>query len=201
VLTIDATAATGNAIAITGGSANDVLTGTALADIITGGAGNDAIVGLAGNDTINGGDGTDTITGGGGVDTMTGGAGADTFAFAALDVFGADGAAVADVIADFTVGTDKLQFTAFADVVSPQQAAVQAAVTALAAASTDAQIATAMAAANTTDLAVSFAVFGGNTYAYAETTGATATHVANANIFVKLTGVTTAPTFVVDVVA
>ncbi len=159
------------------------------------------VTGTAAGDSIKGGTGVDTITGGDGTDTMTGGAGADTFAFAAGDNAGANGAAVADVITDFVVGTDKLQFTAFADVVSGQQAAVQAAVTALAANSTEAQIATAMANANTTDLGVSFAVFGGNTYAYAETTGATATHVEAANIFIKLTGVTTAPTFAADVVA
>ncbi|MDP2768313.1 MAG: hypothetical protein Q8O81_00575 [Giesbergeria sp.] len=159
------------------------------------------VTGTGQGDLIVGGLGADTITGGDGTDTMTGGAGADTFAFAAGDNAGADGAAVADIITDFVAGTDKLQFTGFADVVSGQQAGVQAAVTALAAGSTDAQIATAMAAANTTNLGVSFAVFNGNTYVYAETTGATGTHVEADNIFVKLTGVTTAPTFAADVVA
>ncbi len=159
------------------------------------------VTGTAVADVIKGGTAADTITGGAGADVLTGGAGADTFAFAVLDVFGADGAAVADTITDFVVGTDKLQFTAFADVVSGQQAAVQAAVTALAAGSTDAQIATAMAAANTTNFGVSFAVFNGNTYVYAETVGATATHDADANAFVKLVGVTTLPTFAADVVA
>ncbi len=45
------------------------------------------------------------------------------------------------------------------------------------------------------------AVFGGNTYVYYETTGATNTHVAVDNTFIKLTGVTTAPTFAADVIA
>jgi Ca2+-binding RTX toxin-like protein len=195
------TATTAQNASITGGAGNDVLTGGAANDTITGNAGNDTLVGGAGNDTISGGDGTDTITGGVGVDTLTGGAGADTFTFAVLDVYGADGAAVADVITDFVAGTDKLQFTAITDVVSAQQTAVQTAVTALAAGSTGAQIATAMAAANTTNLGVSFAVFEGNTYVYVETVGATATHDADANIFIQLTGVTTLPIFATDVIA
>lgn len=159
------------------------------------------ITGSAQGDSITGGTAADTITGGDGTDTVTGGAGADTFAFATGDNAGADGAAVADVITDFVAGTDKLQFTGVNDVVSGQQAAVQAAVTALASTATAAQIATAMANANTTDLGVSFATFGGNTYVYFETTGATATHVEADNIFIQLTGVTTVPTFAADVVA
>jgi Ca2+-binding RTX toxin-like protein len=177
---------------ITGGAAIDIITGGAAADVLIGGAGADTISGAAGADTITGGDGTDTVTGGDG---------ADTFAFAVGDNAGANGAAVADIITDFVAGTDKLQFTAFVDVVSGQQTAVQAAVTALTAGSTDAQIATAMANANTTNLGVSFAVFNGNTYVYAETAGATTTHVEAANVFVQLTGVTTLPTFAADVVA
>jgi len=50
-------------------------------------------------------------------------------------------------------------------------------------------------------LAVSFAVYEGSTYAYYETTGATNTHVAADNTFIKLTGVTTLPTFALDVIA
>lgn len=188
------------------GSQNLTLTTTAAAATglsVAAGAftGKLTVTGSANGDVIVGGTAADTITGGDGTDTLTGGAGADTFAFAPADTAGADGAAVADVITDFVVGTDKLQFTGFTDVVSVQQAAVQAAVTALAAGSTAAQIATAMANANTTNLGVSFAVFGGNTYVYAEKTGATATHVEADNIFVQLTGVTTAPTFAADITA
>lgn len=163
-----------------------------------------SVLGSDKGDTIIGGAGADTLNGGKGADTLTGGAGADTFSFtgtAGSADNGADGAAVAETITDFLVGTDKLQFTTVTDVVSVQQAAVQAAVTALAATATDAQIATAMANANTTDLGVSFAVFGGNTYVYYETTGATTTHVAADNTFIKLSGVTTAPTFAADVIA
>jgi len=142
-----------------------------------------------------------TINGGDGTDTMSGGDGVDTFTFAKLDNAGANGTAVPDVITNFVASTDKLQFTGVVDAVSGQQAAVQAAVTALAAGATDAAIATAMANANTTNLGVSFAVFNGNTYVYFETTGATTTHVEADNLFIQLTGVTTLPTFAADVVA
>lgn len=174
------------------------FTGSSGNDIIRGGS----IFNLAG-DALIGGAGADTITGGVGPDQLTGGIGADTFTFAVGSSAGTDGAAVADVITDFLVGTDKLQFTAVADVVSAEQAAVQAAVTALngGAGATDAQIATAMALANTTDLGVSFAVYDGNTYVYFETTGANTNYVEATSIFVRLTGVAVAPTFAADVVA
>jgi hypothetical protein len=197
---LTATAATGN-VTITGGNAADSLTGGAGADSITGGAGNDTLSGAAGADTISGGIGNDTITGGDGTDTMTGGVGADQFAFAVGDGGGADGAAVADIITDFTVGVDKLQFTAVTDIVSAQQTAVQTAVTGLAAGSTNAQIATAMSNASSTDAGVSFAVFGGNTYVLFETTGANTTFVEATMAFIQLTSVTTAPTFAADVIA
>lgn len=182
---------------IFGGGGDDLLNGLNGADLILGGAGADTLNGNAGNDTIAGGVDNDTITGGTGNDSVTGGGGADRFSFAVND----NTTVGSDVITDFTAGTDKLQFTGFADVVSAQQAAVQAAVTALAAASSAATIATAMALANTTDLGVAFAVFEGNTYVLAETTGADAAYVAATDVFIKLTGVTTAPTFAADVVA
>jgi S-layer protein len=186
-------------VTITGGAGNDVLTGNAAADVISGGAGNDTLSGLLGNDTISGGAGTDGITGGRGVDNLTGGAGVDTFSFAAGDS-GATFGANFDTITDFVVGTDKLQFTGVADVVSAQQAAVQAAVSALAAGSTDSQIFSAMATANTTDNGVSFATFNGNSYALFETTGAS-NGVAADDVSIKLIGLTTAPTFPGDVIA
>jgi len=84
--------------------------------------------------------------------------------------------------------------------VSGQQAAVQTAVTALAGGSSDIAIATAMATASTTNLGVSFATFGGNTYVLYETTGGS-TGVAADDVFIKLTGITTLPTFAADVIA
>jgi len=203
-VTFDGTGAAANqSLVITGSTANVVntLTGSAGNDTITGGAGADVLVGAAGADTINGGGGTDTITGGTGVDTLTGGAAADTFSFAAGHSGGVDGIAVADLITDFLVSTDKLQFTGVTDVVSAQQAAVQTAVSNLGASATDAQIATAMAQTNTTNLGVSFAVANGSTYVLFETTGANTNYTAAADVFIKLTGVTTLPTFAGDVVA
>ena len=128
---------------------------------------------IGSGDIIKGGSGIDTITGLRGADTMTGGAGGDTFSFNGAAAANTSGATFgsADVITDFVAGSDKLQFSGVVDVVSGQQAAVQTAVTALAAGSTDAQIAVAMSAANTTSLGVSFAVYNGSTYVLYETTG------------------------------
>jgi Ca2+-binding RTX toxin-like protein len=177
------------------------------ASVITGTAGNDIIRGQTvlnfQSETLRGGAGDDRITSGVGADTLTGGAGADIFVFFAGASGGLDGAATPDVITDFLAGTDKLQFTGVADVVSAEQAAVQAAVTALngGAGATDAQIATAMALANTTDLGVAFAVYGGNTYVYFETTGANTNYVEATSVFIKLLGVIAAPTYAADVIA
>lgn len=153
-------------------------------------------------DKITGGSGADTINGLKGADILTGGGGADTFTFTSAAGANANGATFGtfDEIKDFVAGTDKLQFST-TDVVSGQQAAVQTAVTALAAGSTAAQIATAMSAANPTNLGVSFAVYEGNTYVLYETTGATAGGAVADDVFIKLTGVTTAPTFAADVIA
>ena len=172
--TVDATAFTGKL---------DV-TGTAIADVIKGGSG------------------SDTITGGKGADILTGNGGADTFVFDGTAGATQSGATFGmfDTITDFVVGTDKLQFANVADVVSGQQAAVQAAVSALAAGSSATAIATAMAGANTTNLGVSFAVFEGNTYVLYETLG-TGAGVAADDVFIKLAGVTTLPTFAADVIA
>jgi hypothetical protein len=74
-------------------------------------------------------------------------------------------------------------------------------VTALASTATAAQIANAMANANTTNLGVAFATFGGDTYVLFEATGATTTFTVADDIFIKLTGVTTLPTFAADVTA
>lgn len=156
-------------------------------------------------DVLIGGTGADTINGLKGADTLTGGAGADTFKFTAgTAADNASGAVFgqADVITDFVIGVDKLQFNSGAttDVVSGQQTAVAAAVAALAVGSTDIAIATAMAGANTTNFGVSFATFGGNTYVLYEISGAGA-GVAADDAFIKLTGVTTLPTFAADVIA
>jgi Ca2+-binding RTX toxin-like protein len=75
------------------GAGNDVITGNDAGNLLDAGAGNDLITGGAGNDTI---------VGGLGDDDLTGGAGTNTFVFAGN--FGKD------VISDFKVGVDKLEF-------------------------------------------------------------------------------------------
>ena len=62
-------------------------------------------VGGSGNDTIAGNAADNVLTGGAGSDALTGNGGADRFVFASG--FGAD------TISDFTVGTDKLDFTSY----------------------------------------------------------------------------------------
>ena len=64
----------------------------------TGGTGDDVLLGGAGIDKLNGGLGNDTINGYAGSDTLTGGAGADIFVHKVGNG--------ADVITDFTPGTD-----------------------------------------------------------------------------------------------
>jgi len=192
-----------------GSTAQAIMTFNAAADTITPGAFNligglaaDILTGGSGADTISGGAGADAITGGAGIDNLTGGTGIDTFSFAVGTSSTAAGEA--DVISDFVVGTDLMQFTGVTDVVSVQQAAVQTAVTALAAGSTNAQIDTAMRLASTTDLGVSIATFGGNTYVLFETTGADIAATAGTfgtSVFIQLTGVTVIPTFANGVTA
>jgi Ca2+-binding RTX toxin-like protein len=133
---------------------------------------------------------------------LTGGSGADTFVFNAAAA-AANQSTIGHfvTITDFVAGTDKLKFNGVTDVVSANQAGVQTAVTALAAGSTPAQIANAMANASATALGVSFATFGGDTYVLYETTDDSTTFVVADDIFIKLTGVTTIPTFAADVVA
>ncbi len=73
---------------------------------VTGNAGNDALYGGSGNDSLAGGDGDDTLAGGGGTDTLTGGAGRDVF-----DLGAGSGA---DIVTDFTPGTDVIGARGFA---------------------------------------------------------------------------------------
>lgn len=100
---------------IIGSAFDDILTGDDERNVITGGAGDDYITGAGGNydylygndgnDTIDGGDGYDYISGGLGGDTLIGGEGGDQFDyyyFGELD---------GDVILDFALGADFLDFT------------------------------------------------------------------------------------------
>jgi Ca2+-binding RTX toxin-like protein len=71
--------------------------------LLTGNAGNNYITGSNGHDVINGGAGNDTIVVGTGTNVLTGGSGHDTFVFPKTADHG-------NVIADFTPGTDALDF-------------------------------------------------------------------------------------------
>jgi serralysin len=92
---------------VTFGSGNDIAWAGEGSDTVTGGAGNDTLEGQGGNDSLSGGTGIDRLTGGLGVDTLRGGAQADVFVFTDL----AEGG---DLISDFAVGVDDLEFTSAA---------------------------------------------------------------------------------------
>ena len=100
-----------------GGAGDDWLLGGSGGDSLTGGAGNDTLDGQYGNDTLLGGDGNDLLESGAGADRLTGGGGADEFHFSADDFYAQTRSltdADADTLTDFTSGTDKLVFVAFA---------------------------------------------------------------------------------------
>ncbi|MBO1075021.1 calcium-binding protein [Roseomonas marmotae] len=84
---------------------NDEIHGGGGADRLEGGAGNDVLGGDNGNDVIFGDAGSDIIIGGQGADTLTGGDGADFFTYTAF-------VAGRDTIADFIIGTDKIDLSA-----------------------------------------------------------------------------------------
>lgn len=86
-----------------GTSHDDALTGDKGSNTLEGGAGHDRLTGLAGADTLDGGSGRDRLTGGTGADRLTGGKDADVFVFAKGDG--------KDVITDFRVNSDHIEFT------------------------------------------------------------------------------------------
>jgi Ca2+-binding RTX toxin-like protein len=81
-------------------------------DTLTGDSANNLIDGRHGNDFLFGNGGNDTLIGGLGNDTMSGGADADTFVFSSLQGWGGGtGLDGRDVITDFQVGLDVIEFT------------------------------------------------------------------------------------------
>jgi Ca2+-binding RTX toxin-like protein len=97
---------------LNGGGGNDTIRGDSGDDDIDGGGGGDIIFAGNGDDTVSGGNGSDTITGGRGSDEMSGGAGQDTFVFKLVrDFAGPD--MNDDVVLDFTLGSDLLDFVDF----------------------------------------------------------------------------------------
>lgn len=89
---------------ITGNQRDNILSGGAGNDRIAGGTGNDRLLGEDGADVLLGEDGDDLLIGGLGGDRLTGGAGADRFRFE-------NAGQGVDVINDFSVGEDKIEFS------------------------------------------------------------------------------------------
>jgi Ca2+-binding RTX toxin-like protein len=118
-----------------GGRDDDILSGWGGHDLQYGGLGNDSLYGNQGNDTLDGGEGSDKLSGGSGNDILAGGAGADiliggsgadVFEFTSGDLMDWDnlsGSSAAknaqlDLITDFAVGADEIEFENYSNVVS-----------------------------------------------------------------------------------
>jgi Ca2+-binding RTX toxin-like protein len=84
----------------TTGAGNDLLFGNSDNDTLNGGTGDDLLIGGLGDDIINGGIGKDVMNGGGGN---------DIFLFNSLNELGLG--TTRDVIADFTIGADKIDLS------------------------------------------------------------------------------------------
>jgi Ca2+-binding RTX toxin-like protein len=98
---------------VEGSTHSDEITGAYdVNETLLGLDGNDSLNGRGGNDSLDGGTGNDTLTGGTGDDLMTGGAGADIFTFETFQDSINGVAGVADVIQDFTRGTDHINVSA-----------------------------------------------------------------------------------------
>jgi len=93
---------------LSGGAGRDLLMGLGGNDNLQAGDNNDSVVGGAGNDAVSGNNGNDWLTGGTGNDTLNGGGGQDSF------VLNEQGAANADLLADFSTGWDNIQLDAAA---------------------------------------------------------------------------------------
>lgn len=135
---------------------------------------------------IKGGSGDDTLNSGKGADTLTGGAGADNFVFGpnGISTFGA-----LDTITDYRATTganagaaDTITLRG-ATVVASDKATVQD----LSSAGSLADALNTAANGATTDNGLSVFLFGGDTYAYVETTGNSTTYVEN-DTLIKLAG-------------
>ena len=86
---------------LVGGNGAQTLTGGGEEDTLTGGNARDILIGAGGNDVLSGNNGADSLNGGAGNDRLTGGNGPDAFVF--------DPGFGRDVIADFTINTDKIE--------------------------------------------------------------------------------------------
>ncbi len=150
----------------------------------TAGAATAGTAGTVAVDTVDGGAGADFIVGGGGTDTLTGGAGADTFFFWKSH----SNQAALGTITDYTyaVGGSSNDKIIVGDVAAA--AGTKTTVQDLSSSATLAAAFNAAALSNTVDNGLIAFIFGGDTYAMIETTGATSDYVAG-DFAVKLTGI------------
>lgn len=163
------------------GATDQTVSGTATAiEIQSGTAGTSGTVAI---DTLNGDAGADLIVGGGGADSLTGGTGADSFFF----LKGHTNQAALATIEDYTnaVGGTENDKIIIGDIVAAAGTANK--VQDLSAQATLAAAFDAAALANTVDNGLIAFIYGGNTYVYVETTGATTTYTAG-DFAVKLVG-------------
>lgn len=96
---------------VNGTSGNDVIKSGTAVHIIDAGDGNDQIRGGTSADTINGGTGDDKIIGNTGADIISGGTGSDQFRYFMTSDSGLG--AAADLITDYEIGVDQLNFSLF----------------------------------------------------------------------------------------
>ena len=107
-----------------GGNGNDKVYGDNNDDRVYGQNGNDSLYGGSGSDLLYGGNNNDLVRGSAGTDRAWGGAGADTFEFRTGDLMDWDQVsgnwdqknAQLDVIEDFVLGTDQIEFDNYANV-------------------------------------------------------------------------------------
>ena len=154
---------------------------------LAGGSNGFTVIGAAGNDTITGSAMNDTLTGGAGVNTLTGGGGTDSFVFSTA---GNSTLAAMTTITDYRVSTganagaaDTIDLTDFVTVATNINAVQDL--------SAQASLASALnvfANASTTNNGLGVFIWGGDTYAYVESTGSTTTYVATDTV-IKLSGV------------
>lgn len=156
--------------------ANTAVDSTAVVSVQLG-SGGQKFVGSTGADTISGGTGIDTLTGGGGIDTFTFGAG-NRSTLAATDTItdfraaGGANAGAADIINITDIATVASNINTVQDLSASGSLAAALGI---------------IANAATTNNGLSVFIWGGNSYAYIETTGATTTYVAG-DTLIKLTG-------------
>ena len=99
---------------LTGGSSGDTLTGDGARNYLSGGAGNDLLTGGGGNDELWGGAGSDRLVADGGDDLLVGNYDRlNGMGDYASDIFEIRTNAGSVTIADFQVGVDKIDLTAF----------------------------------------------------------------------------------------